>query len=76
MEQLAAAYSKKYPEKLDKQVASGKMMFKHFLGNSILVRDFTGHPVLTGCIRLTVGTPEENKVIMEKLSALCLEVSL
>lgn len=76
MENLAAAYARKYPGKLDKQVASGKMMFKNFLENSILVRDFTGHPVLTGCIRLTVGTPEENKIIMEKLSALCLEVSL
>ena len=75
-EKLAAAYARKYPEKLAPQVASGKMMFKYFLENSILVRDFTGHPVLTGCIRLTVGTPEENKVILEKLSALCLEVSL
>ena len=40
------------------------------MANSILTRDFTGHPVLTGCLRVTVGTPEENVIIMAKLKEL------
>lgn len=67
---LAAAYKKHYADRLPEQVASGKLLFKYFLANSILTRDFTGHPVLTGCLRVTVGLPEENKVIMEKLKEL------
>lgn len=69
-EKLAAAYKAKFSDRLPEQVASGKLLFKYFMANSILTRDFTGHPVLTGCLRITVGTPEENKVIMEKLREL------
>lgn len=69
-DKLAAAYTKQYSDRLPKQVASGKLMFKYFMDNSILTRDFTGHPVLTGCLRITVGLPEENKVIIEKLKEL------
>ena len=49
-------------------------MFKYFMANSILTRDFTAHPVLTGCLRVTLGTPEENKVIMATLKNLIAEV--
>jgi len=69
-DKLAAAYKAQFADKLPEQVASGKMMFKYFMANSILVRDFTGHPVLTGCLRITVGTPEENVIIMAKLKEL------
>ncbi|WP_405378247.1 pyridoxal phosphate-dependent aminotransferase [Phascolarctobacterium sp.] len=70
MEQLAAAYAAKYGDDLPKQAASGKLIFKYYLENSILVRDFTSHPVLTGALRITVGTPEENKQILSKLTEL------
>ena len=70
MEKLAAVYRKKYAERLPEQVASGKLLFKYLLSNSILTRDFTGHPVLAGCLRVTVGTPEENKIILAKLKEL------
>ena len=67
---LAAAYRAQYADQLPEQVASGKLLFKYFMAKSILTRDFTGHPVLTGCLRITVGTPEENKVIMARLKEL------
>lgn len=74
MQQLAQAYKAKYDDRLSEQAASGKLIFKYLLVNSILVRDFTSHPVLTGCLRISVGLPEENQKIMEKIAALCAEV--
>lgn len=74
MQQLAAAYKKKYKDSLPAQTASGKLIFKYLLENSILVRDFTGHPILQGCLRISVGLPEENKQILTKLTELCTEV--
>ena len=50
------------------------MIFKYYLENSILVRDFTSHPVLTGALRITVVLPEENKQILAKLTELVVEV--
>ena len=74
---LALAYERKYHDRsLALQVASGKMMFKYLMENSILVRDYSGHAKLTGCLRVTVGTPEENLTILQKLTALCTEVQL
>ncbi len=73
MQQLAKLYAAKYDDKLNEQAASGKMLFKYLLQNSILVRDFTGHPVLTGCLRITVGLPEENKRILACLTELCID---
>ena len=73
-EQLAEAYYAKYGKDLPEQAASGKMIFKYYLENSILVRDFTSHPVLTGALRITVGLPEENKQILAKLTELVVEV--
>ena len=72
--QLANAYYDKYGKDLPEQAASGKMIFKYYLENSILVRDFTSHPVLTGALRITVGLPEENKQILGKLTELVVEV--
>ena len=72
--QLAALYEAKYGKDLPEQAASGKMIFKYYLENSILVRDFTSHPVLTGALRITVGLPEENKQILAKLTELVVEV--
>ena len=35
---------------------------------SILVRDFSRTPMLEGCLRLTVGTPDENERLLEALA--------
>ena len=37
---------------------------------SILVRDFSYAPGLADCLRITVGTPEENDAVIEALAAL------
>ena len=37
---------------------------------SILVRDFSYAPGLADCLRITVGTPEENDAVLAALSAL------
>lgn len=74
MQQLAKAYAEKFTEKLPEQAAGGKLIFKYLLANSILVRDFSTHPVLQGCLRITIGLPEENKQIIAKITELCAEV--
>lgn len=38
--------------------------------HSILVRDFSSAPGLSGCLRITVGTPGENDAVLSALSAL------
>lgn len=74
MQQLAKAYAAKFGERLPEQAAGGKLIFKYLLANSILVRDFSTHPVLQGCLRITIGLPEENKQIIAKITELCAEV--
>ncbi|MDO4177587.1 MAG: aminotransferase class I/II-fold pyridoxal phosphate-dependent enzyme [Phascolarctobacterium sp.] len=64
---MAQAYQTKYGKDKQGLEAAGKYLFKELLSQSILPRDFTGHPVLTGCLRITVGTPEENIKIMEAI---------
>ena len=73
---LTAYYGKNYTPALKPQVAAGKAVFKYLLSKSILVRDFTGHPVLTGGLRITVGLPEENKIILATITQLCTEAKL
>ena len=59
---------------MPEQAASGKMIFKYYLENSILVRDFHSHKVLTGASSITEALPEENKQILAKLTELVVEV--
>lgn len=40
---------------------------------SILVRDFSYAPGLAGCLRVTIGTPEENDEVLSALAALIKE---
>ena len=73
-QQLAAAYDKKYGySNYSPATKAGKMLFKSMLAEKILLRDFTEHPVLQGCIRQTVGLPEENGIIMNRIKNLCRE---
>lgn len=68
--QLADKYYEKYDDSLSEQEASGKLIFKYLLDNSILVADFTSYPALEGCIRVSIGTPDENTTILAKLTEL------
>ena len=40
-------------------------------GRGILVKNVSGsHPLLAGCLRVTVGTPQENDAFLQALGAL------
>lgn len=49
----------------------GTTVFKYLMDRKILARDFTRHPALPGGIRLTIGTPDENEVILRTIKELC-----
>jgi histidinol-phosphate aminotransferase len=34
----------------------------------ILIRDLSSHPRLKNCLRVTIGTPDENKAFLEKMA--------
>lgn len=70
---LAVAFSKEYCPQGDKteQMLAGMYLYRKLLANKILVRDYTGHPVLQGCLRITMGLPQENAEVALQLSRLC-----
>ncbi|MCW7537206.1 histidinol-phosphate transaminase [Aquabacterium sp. A7-Y] len=41
--------------------------FQHLLARKVLVKKVNRNPVLAGCMRLTVGTPEENDLMIAAL---------
>lgn len=44
-------------------------LFDRLLAHGVLVRDFSSRPRLAGCLRVTVGTPEENDAFLAALDA-------
>lgn len=45
----------------------GRVVWERLLERSVLVRDCTSWPNLDGCLRVTVGTPEENGAFLTAL---------
>ena len=45
----------------------GHALWQRLVDRGVLVRDFSGWPRLTGCLRVTVGTPEENDAFLAAL---------
>jgi histidinol-phosphate aminotransferase len=45
----------------------GRALWQALLDRSILVRDCSGWPRLTDCLRVTVGTPDENDAFLDAL---------
>lgn len=43
-------------------------LFERLAARGVLVRDFSREPRLEGCVRVTVGTPEENDTFLSALS--------
>jgi histidinol-phosphate aminotransferase len=44
---------------------AGTRVFERVKAQGVLVKDFSGgHPLLDNCLRLTVGTPEENRILL------------
>ena len=47
---------------------AGTRAFERIKAQGVLVKDFSGgHPLLENCLRLTVGTPEENRILLSAL---------
>jgi len=43
-------------------------VFDRVKAQGVLVKDFSGgHPLLENCLRLTVGTPAENRILLAAL---------
>ena len=50
------------------RVADGTRTFESLKAQGVLVRNFHGaHPMLADCLRITVGTPEENRILLTAL---------
>ena len=50
---------------------SGQTVFRFLANKKILARDFTRNQALEGGIRLTLGTPEENVIILGMIKEVC-----
>ena len=44
-------------------------LYTYLVGHGIIVRDRSKVELCEGCLRITVGTPEENKILLEKMTA-------
>jgi histidinol-phosphate aminotransferase len=44
-------------------------VWQRMVDSGVLVRDFSTTPRLTGCLRVTVGTPDENSAFLDALAA-------
>ena len=47
--------------------SDGHALWQRLVDRGVLVRDFSGWPRLAGCLRVTVGTPEENDAFLAAL---------
>ena len=43
-------------------------LFKRLMDQDILIRDLDSHPRLKNCLRVTIGTPEENQAFLEQMA--------
>ncbi len=47
---------------------AGTRVYESVKAQGVLVKDFSGgHPLLENCLRLTIGTPEENRILITAL---------
>ena len=52
------------------RVADGRRVFEALKRRGVLVKNVAGlHPLLAECLRITVGTPEENTHLLQALEA-------
>jgi histidinol-phosphate aminotransferase len=49
-------------------LGAGTRVFESLKAQGVLVKDFSGgHPLMEDCLRLTIGTPEENRILLAAL---------
>jgi histidinol-phosphate aminotransferase len=47
---------------------AGTAVFERMKQQGVLVKDFSGgHPLMENCLRLTIGTPDENRTMIAAL---------
>lgn len=49
---------------------NGQKAFQHFLEAGILVRDVSSYPGLNNCLRFNIGTPQENRHVLQSIKQL------
>ncbi|MGA1541606.1 MAG: aminotransferase class I/II-fold pyridoxal phosphate-dependent enzyme [Ilumatobacteraceae bacterium] len=49
------------------RATSGRTVWQGLLDRGVLVRDCSGWPRLADCLRVTIGTPDENRIFHESL---------
>ena len=54
-----------------KSATDPKRMFTDLLARDILIRDVSGYPMLNEYFRFSVGTPEQNDYLLEKIREIC-----
>ena len=54
----------------------GHDRWEQMVARGVLVRDFSRWPRLDGCLRVTIGTPEENDAFLDALRGSLQEVAL
>ena len=47
---------------------NGVSLFQKLMKDGVLIRDLSAHPRLRDCLRVTIGTPEENDAFLSQLS--------
>lgn len=45
-------------------------VFRKLMEKGILVRDLSAHPRLRNCLRVTIGTPNENRIFLDQISSI------
>jgi len=50
------------------KVNEPKKVYSYLVGKGIIVRDRSGVTLCEGCLRITIGTPEENEMLLTELS--------
>ena len=58
------------------RTAGGRAVWKALVERSVLVRDCSSWPRLTDCLRVTIGTPEENDRFVAALEESLKELTL
>ena len=48
---------------------SPRLVFEDLYGQGILIRDVSSYPMLSKCLRISVGTPDENNRLLSALHA-------
>jgi len=51
------------------KTTDAKGIYNHLVGQGIIVRDRSKVELCEGCLRITIGTPEENTVLIEQLES-------